>query len=42
MTLAYVTDFRLSGSQSKSLDRTQVRYVRDTGIEPESIPTHRD
>ena len=34
---------KLSGSQPKSLDwmQVQVRYVRDAGIEPESIPTCR-
>ena len=34
---------KLSGSQSKFLDRMQVhvRYVCDAGIEPESIPTYR-
>ena len=34
-------ELMLSGSQPKSLDRTQVRYVCGAGIEPESIPTYR-
>ena len=32
---------KLSGSQPKSLDRTQVCYACDAGIEPESIPTYK-
>ena len=39
MTLAYVV--MLGFSQPKSLDRMQVHYVHDAGIEPESIPTYR-